>query len=148
MTHANTTPGHYTGGKRTRTYRSWEAMLGRCTNSKDLAYYGYGGRGITVCSDWKLFENFLADLGECPEDCVLDRINNEGNYEKDSCRWATRAESGQNTSTTVLTFENVVEIKRLLRLELYSRAKIARMFEVTPQTIHHIKSGKRWRNVP
>lgn len=80
----------------TRTYRSWRAMINRCTNTKLAAYGRYGGRGITVTERWLSFENFHQDMGDRPEGKTLDRINNDGNYEPKNCRWATIKEQNSN----------------------------------------------------
>jgi hypothetical protein len=71
-------------------------MVARCTNPKHRAYKSYGGRGITVCARWRSFTNFLADMGEKPEGLSLDRIDYNGNYEPDNCRWATDKQQARN----------------------------------------------------
>jgi hypothetical protein len=96
------THGEAAVGCETPEYRSWKAMISRCTNpnSKDFKYYG--GRGIAVCERWLKYENFLADMGRRPtKDHSIDRINNELGYEKDNCRWATREEQQANTCTRI-----------------------------------------------
>lgn len=88
----NTTHGQ-TG---TPQYAVWCAMWARCTNPDNKAYADYGGRGITVCTRWGFYENFLADMGECPPGLSLDRINNDRGYSRSNCRWATRTEQANN----------------------------------------------------
>ena len=71
-------------------------MVGRCTNQNHVSFKNYGGRGIAVCERWRSFENFKHDMGERPEGGMLDRENNDGNYEPGNCRWATRKEQNSN----------------------------------------------------
>ena len=88
---------HRSGGKTSKTYRSWESMKGRCYNKNDPSYPRYGERGITVCDRWlHSFENFFEDMGERPPSKTLDRINNDGNYEPGNCKWATNKEQQNN----------------------------------------------------
>jgi hypothetical protein len=84
------------GMTNTPTYRSWAHMVQRCTNSNYDRYPFYGGRGITVCDRWRTFANFLADMGERPEGFTLDRVDNEGNYTPENCRWATSSQQQRN----------------------------------------------------
>lgn len=82
----------------TKVYRAWCLMLQRCYNASPKIYPYYQGRGIIVCESWHTFENFFADMGHPPSIAhSLDRINNNGNYEPDNCRWATKREQSMNT---------------------------------------------------
>ena len=87
----------YAEPKRT-IFHTWRGMLKRFYDPNHRAFENYGGRGITVCDRWRAsFPAFLADMGERPSPRhSIDRINNDGNYEPENCRWATQNEQRLN----------------------------------------------------
>lgn len=86
-------------------YKSYQAIIQRCTNENSLYYPGYGGRGITICDRWlNSFENFFSDMGKRPKGLSLERIDNNKGYEPGNCKWATKLEQDNNRrSNTFLT---------------------------------------------
>ena len=86
-----------------RLYKVWQGMKTRCYNPNFIYYCNYGGRGIMICDEWKNdFSKFYewAINNGYKEGLTIDRINNDGNYEPDNCRWITRAEQNRNQRKT------------------------------------------------
>lgn len=88
------------GLSRTPLYRTWAGIIKRTTNPNDSGYENYGGRGIIMCDEWKndfnLFHEWAVSNGY-KVGLTIDRINNDGNYEPNNCRWATSLVQAQNT---------------------------------------------------
>lgn len=86
-------PSYRHGLAHTKTYRIWSGIISRCYNPKVKIYKYYGGRGIKVCDSWLDFINFYKDMGERPAGLQIDRIDHEGNYELNNCKWVTPREN-------------------------------------------------------
>jgi hypothetical protein len=111
----------------TKTYRIWKAMRKRVNNPNDKHYKDYGERGITICNRWDIFKNFLNDMGECPKNHFIERIDNNGNYEPSNCKWANIIEQANNRRSNVYIEYNknsytIAELSRILNIN-YDRLK-------------------------
>lgn len=93
--------GHSGRGKFSPEYHSWASMWQRCTNPKRYGYKHYGGKGVTVCPEWKDFVVFLRDMGPRPRGFSLERVDVNGNYEPRNCKWASTTEQARNSVQVV-----------------------------------------------
>lgn len=104
-------PDHKVHGQRNTTFRIWSSMKTRCYNANHPSYKSYGARGITICASWlESYDNFLADMGPRPEMLTLDRIDNDGPYCKENCRWGTKCQQAGNTRRNVKVIWNCIEV--------------------------------------
>lgn len=108
--------GHASAGKASPEYHTWNAMIGRCHNPKHKQFARYGGRGITVCDEWRnSFECFLSDMGPRPNhNLSIDRLDNDKGYYKENCKWRTKIEQARNRNNNrYIEFDG----KKLLLIE-------------------------------
>lgn len=126
----------------TSDYRSWAAMIQRCTNANNPNYSVYGGRGIGVCERWRTFANFIADMGPKPNSAyTIERQDNSRGYEPSNCRWATRRDQVLNRAYTKMTDRIATAIRNSKR----SHSSLADEYGVSKSTISAIRSGRNWK---
>jgi hypothetical protein len=122
-------PNYKTGyrikGNSTSLYNSWQGMKQRCLNPKNPKYHRYGGRGITICEDWLKIENFSkwALTHGWSEKATIDRINNDGNYCPENCRWVSVSENSRKKRTTKIDMITAQEIRSRINEDWYDLAK-------------------------
>ena len=92
---------HGSGNKQHPLYTCWLNLRARCDNPKRKEYPNYGGRGIYYSPRWTSFEVFAADMGERPADASIDRIDTNGPYYKENCRWVTKEEQNRNKRNNI-----------------------------------------------
>lgn len=121
------------GMSHSRTYCSWHAMLYRVRTESSKDYPNYGGRGIGICDSWLNFENFFADMGERPEGCTLDRIDNTKGYNPENCKWSTNKEQSNNRrSSKLIEYEGktktLSEWAELLNIKISTLSKRLKLY--------------------
>lgn len=111
-------------------YKAWLSMKSRCYYEDNIGYKNYGGRGIKVCDSWlNSFENFIKDMGDKPSlEYSLDRINVNGDYSKENCRWATKLEQSNNKRNN----HNVVYKSKKISL-----SELSRQCNINKSSIRH-----------
>ncbi len=114
-------------------YKLWTNMRSRCASPKDKDWPRYGGRGIKCCERWSSFEAFKSDMGPRPDGYTIERINNDGDYEPNNCKWETRKEQRRNRSNTAyVTIDGIT----------YKAIELAEQHGIDRNTIYHrIKLG-------
>ena len=135
-------------GKYSKTYMIWGSMKQRVLNPKNKAFDRYGGRGIGIAEDWLRFENFLADMGEKPKGLSLERKDNDGDYCKSNCKWATTAEQNKNRRKRnpdtylpkILTKKQHKKILKMLNKGKFQK-QIAKKVGVSQTIVSKVKRG-------
>ena len=126
-------------------YGTWYQMINRCTNEEHDSYGSYGGRGISVCDRWldpeHGFDSFVKDMGKRPAGFTLDRIDNDGNYAPENCRWADAVTQQRNTRYAKLKAEDVVNALRLIDGGMTQRA-VARLYKCSAPSIHRLVKNR------
>lgn len=131
--------GHSVGRRMSKTLRAYFHAKARCTNKNDAKYEQYGGRGITFCERWaSSAENFISDMGECPDGHSLDRIDVNGGYEPHNCRWATSYTQARNRTDNVFvdTKDGKVILKDYALHNGLNYKKLHRLYRMEGMTLH------------
>ena len=117
-----------------RVYKAWRSMVNRCHVKSSSSYHNYGGRGITVCTEWRTdFQQFLSDMGEPPNGYTLERIDVEAGYSPKNCKWAPMSDQHKNKRNTV---------RVMLDGKLMIQADAARKLGLHPATICDWRKGR------
>lgn len=127
-------------------YATWHAMMGRCYKHKNPKFNRYGGRGIYVCERWHKVENFVADLGEKPKGKTLDRIDNDGPYSPENCRWATLLEQARNRPQALLSDSQRESAIRLYN-ERPSPKWVASVLGIKAHDVKNVVYGEKRRAI-
>lgn len=126
-------------------YSVWCGIIQRCTNKKNPSWKHYGGRGITICDRWRVFDNFLVDMGPRPNGMTIERKDNAKGYSPDNCHWADRVAQGRNTSRVKLTEVIATEIRgRYEHGE--SISSIARRLNISRPNVWAVVTNRIWRD--
>lgn len=128
---------------KSHTYRTWKEMRQRCMNPKSDKFHWYGGRGITICERWMEYQNFLSDMGERPTGMTLDRIDNDGPYSPENCRWATHIEQTRKQKKNVLS-EELANQMRADRAAGMTFKQLGEKYGVSDTTAHRCCMRRTW----
>ena len=128
-----------------RLYKIWQGIKERCNNPKSIGFHRYGGRGIAICNEWLIYENFAnwAKQSGYAANLSIDRIDPDGFYEANNCRWVTPLEQSHNRSAG-LSWDDVYKIRELAPTLMHK--EIAKMFNVSTANIGLVVRNKIWHD--
>ncbi len=130
----------------TPLYRLWLSIRNRCNNPDASDYQYYGGRGITVCPRWDVYELFAADVGPHPGNgLTIDRIDVNKHYEPGNVRWATRKMQARNRNYCKLDANKVSQMLALYKSGRTTQKKLATQFGVTQSMVSRVIRGATWQ---
>lgn len=129
--------------KGTPIHNSYSGAKQRCNYKEDKHYNNYGGRGIKF--EWDSFYSFYIDMASTYFDgATIDRIDYNGNYNKDNCRWVTVEQQARNTRKNIHTEEDVLLIRKLYSTGNYTQKELAEIFKDSQGNISNIITNKTW----
>jgi len=134
-------------------FTAWKNMVQRCTNPRNPSYHRYGAKGVRICEEWRIFEKFLADVGNRPgPGYSIDRHpDKNGNYEPGNVRWATASQQSRNRRNSVMATihgqtRTVPDWCELLKMNYGTVMKRIYRHGLTPELALTLKThaGKKW----
>ena len=135
------------GMRYTRLYNTWRSMKKRCLLDYGVAAKNYKQRGIFVCKEWLIFENFRdwSRINGYADNLTIDRINNDDGYYPENCRWITQAEQARNTRRNVLTHSSVTAIRKMIS-EGKRNCEISKIIGCHQRVISDIRHNRKWKD--
>lgn len=126
-------------------YKVWHSMIARCTDPYHQSFRYYIDKGITVCVEWKNYENFIKDMFSTWEPTLtLDRIDNNKGYYKDNCRFISHKENNRNRSYCKMTIVSANELRSKYKSGGISQGELARLYGISQTMVSNILLGRAW----